>query len=98
MIKVDDALILKLETLARLKLSDEERQRLKGDLESVLAMVEKLDEVNTEGVEPLTHIVQQKHALREDVVEGQLTEDDALRNAPVAAPPYYKVPKVIDRS
>jgi len=98
MVKVDDALILKLETLARLELSKEERAGLKNDLESVLAMIEKLEEVDTEGIDPLTHIVSVKHELRSDVVQGQLTEAEALMNAPVKEAPYFKVPKVIDRS
>lgn len=98
MVKVNDALILKLETLARLQLSDDERRRLQGDLEQVLVMVDKLEEVNTEGVLPLLHVVDQKQLLRPDVVREQLTEEEALRNAPEKHGPYFSVPKVIDRS
>ncbi|MCB0666263.1 MAG: Asp-tRNA(Asn)/Glu-tRNA(Gln) amidotransferase subunit GatC [Saprospiraceae bacterium] len=98
MIKVDDALILKLENLARLQLNQSERASLKEDLEAVLQMVEKLGEVDTEGVEPLRHITRAEADLREDTVKGQLTVEQALLNAPVREPPFFKVPKVIDRS
>jgi aspartyl-tRNA(Asn)/glutamyl-tRNA(Gln) amidotransferase subunit C len=98
MVKVNDALILKLETLARLQLSGDERLRLQGDLEQVLAMIEKLEEVDTEGVLPLLHVVDQKQVLRADEVREQLTEEQALSNAPEKHGPYFSVPKVIDRS
>ncbi len=98
MVKVDEALILKLETLARLQLSDQERQRLRADLEAVLAMVEKLEEVNTGGVAPLLHLSGDHQELREDEVKDQLSEEEALLNAPEKKPPYFRVPKVIERS
>lgn len=98
MIKVDDALILKLENLARLQLNQSERASLKEDLEAVLQMVEKLGEVDTEGVEPLRHINRAEADLREDTVHGHLTVEQSLLNAPVKKPPFFKVPKVIDRS
>ena len=98
MISVDDQLILKLESLARLELSPGERISLRKDLESILEMIEKLEEVDTEGIEPLLHIVEQKQELREDQVEGQLSGEEAIKNAPLKEPPYFKVPKVIDRS
>ena len=97
--KIDEAVILKLEKLSRLKLSTEERNGLKGDLESVLEMVNKLGEIDTEGVEPLTHIVgHNDNAMREDIVANQLSVEEALMNAPEAQPPYFIVPKVIKRT
>jgi aspartyl-tRNA(Asn)/glutamyl-tRNA(Gln) amidotransferase subunit C len=98
MVNVDNALILKLEKLARLQLSETERSNIRRELESVLAMVEKLEEVDTRGVEPLLHIVEREQSLREDVVENQLSGDDALSNAPEKESPFFKVPKVIERS
>lgn len=96
-IEVNDALILKLEKLARLRLSVEERSTLRGDLKSILKMVEKLDEVNTEGVEPLRHIIETDGELRTDQVGRQLSSDEAVSNAPAKKGPFFKVPKVIDR-
>ncbi|MBK8506323.1 MAG: Asp-tRNA(Asn)/Glu-tRNA(Gln) amidotransferase subunit GatC [Saprospiraceae bacterium] len=97
MANVDNALILKLEKLARLQLSESERSRLSRDLKSVLAMVEKLEEVDTRGVEPLVHIAEQEHTLRDDLVLNQLSEVQALINAPEKEQSFFKVPKVIER-
>ena len=98
MVNVDNELILKLEKLARLQLSEKERSSLMGDLKSILAMVKKLEEVDTTGVEPLLHMVVQDHPLRDDVVQNQLSEKEALSNAPESEPPFFRVPKVIERS
>ncbi len=95
---IDNQLIAKLETLARLELADEERQKLKADLEDILRMIEKLDELDTTGVEPLMHLSEVDDATRDDVVGEQLTTEEALRNAPQKHAPYFVVPKVINRS
>ncbi len=95
---IDEALILKLEKLARLKLSADEREHLRKDLEDILAMVEKLDEVDTTEVEPLIHMTDVHSVLREDEVKGQLDQAEALRNAPNKVDTYFTVPKVIKRT
>ena len=94
--QVDRALILKLENLARLELSDTEREKLANSLNNILTMVDKLNELNTEGVEPLVYINEDVNILREDVVKNQLPRQDALKNAPDHNGTYFKVPKVID--
>lgn len=93
---VDRALILKLENLARLELSETERTKLTGSLNDILKMVDKLNELNTEGVQPLVYINEDVNILREDVVKNQLSRQDALKNAPDHNGTYFKVPKVID--
>lgn len=93
--KIDESLILKLEQLARLQLSTAERTAIQNDLNRILEMVEKLEELNTEGVEPLTYINEDVNVLREDVVRGQTDRADALRNAPDQDGEYFRVPKVI---
>ncbi len=95
---VDDGLILKLEKLSRLSLSGEERSNLKQDLDEILEMVKALEEVDTEGVEPLMHMTEETTVMRQDSVSDQLTNREALSNAPAPASPYFSVPKVIDRS
>ena len=95
--KIDEALISRLEQLARLELSDEERVALRNDLNAILQMVEKLQEVNTEGVEPLTNMTDIPPVLRPDRVEGQLDRRQALRNAPDTDGVFFRVPKVIDK-
>ena len=94
--QIDKELILKLETLARLELSDAERNKLQGSLNDILKMVEKLDELNTEGVEPLVYINEDVNVLRDDVIKNELRREDALFNAPAQNGVFFKVPKVID--
>ena len=94
--QIDKNLILKLETLARLELSDAERDKLQGSLNDILRMVEKLDELNTEGVAPLVYINEDINVLRDDVVKNELSREDALKNAPAQNGVFFKVPKVID--
>jgi len=93
---IDRDLILKLENLARLELSEEERTRLQGDLGEILNMVEKLKELDTDNVEPLIHISEELNVLRKDEVKNQVSRADALKNAPEKTDKYFKVPKVID--
>ncbi len=94
--KIDDALVLRLEELSRLELSAPEREKLRNSLNDILAMVEKLNELNTDGVEPLVYINEKDSRLREDVVKNEITKAKALHNAPDKNDNYFKVPKVID--
>jgi aspartyl-tRNA(Asn)/glutamyl-tRNA(Gln) amidotransferase subunit C len=94
--QIDRNLILKLETLARLELNEQEREQLRGSLNDILRMVETLDALDTEGVEPLVYINDEVNDLREDAVSNQLPRDQALSNAPDHNGVFFKVPKVID--
>jgi len=93
--KIDESLILKLEQLARLQLSDTERSAIQGDLNRILEMVEKLEELDTEGVDPLTYVNEDVNVYREDAVRGQVDREAALKNAPDQDGAYFRVPKVI---
>ncbi len=93
---IDEQLISRLEQLARLELSGEEKTRLTGDLNNILTMVEKLQELDTTGVEPLIYINETVNVLREDEVKNQVSREEALKNAPKSDGTYFKVPKVID--
>ena len=94
--QIDDALILRLENLARLDLSPAERTAMQGSLTNILTMVEQLNTLNTEGVEPLIYINEDVNVWREDTVNHQLDRRDALKNAPDSDGTFFKVPKVID--
>ena len=94
--QIDDALILRLENLARLDLSAAERTTMQGSLTNILTMVEQLNTLNTEGVEPLIYINEDVNVWREDTVNYQLDRYDALKNAPDSDGTFFKVPKVID--
>ena len=93
---IDRSLILKLENLAMLELSGEEREKLTADLNNILAMVEKLGEPDTTGVEPLVYLNEETGRLREDEVENEVPCEKALKNAPDHDGTYFKVPKVLE--
>jgi aspartyl-tRNA(Asn)/glutamyl-tRNA(Gln) amidotransferase subunit C len=82
--------------LARIAMSDEEIERLAPELNNILGWVEQLGEVNTDGVEPLTAVIDQKLRLREDVVTEGNIRDEILANAPEAQHGFFAVPKVIE--
>lgn len=94
--KVDDALILKLENLAKLRLEEDEKASLKNDLEKIIDMFSLISEVDTEDVEPLRHINDDLNILREDKVQKTLTLEDVKENAPKIINNQFAVPKVIE--
>jgi aspartyl-tRNA(Asn)/glutamyl-tRNA(Gln) amidotransferase subunit C len=82
--------------LARIAMSDEEIERLAPELNNILGWVEQLEEVNTDGVEPLATVIDQKMRLRDDVVTEGDIRDEILANAPEAQHGFFAVPKVIE--
>lgn len=97
--KLDDATLDRIAELARLDVSDPAvRKQLLGDMQRVLDFVEKLNEIDTKGVEPLIHMNDEQDVLREDVAQSGLSKKEALMNAPVKDSDYFKVPKVVDKS
>jgi aspartyl-tRNA(Asn)/glutamyl-tRNA(Gln) amidotransferase subunit C len=82
--------------LARIAMSDEELDRLVPELNNILGWVEQLSEVNTDGIDPLTAVIDQKLRLRDDVVNDGNIRDDVLANAPEAQHGFFAVPKVIE--
>jgi len=82
--------------LARIAMSDEELDRLLPELNNILSWVEQLAEVNTEGVDPLTAVIEQKLRLRDDAITDGNVRDDVLANAPEAQHGFFAVPKVIE--
>ena len=82
--------------LARIAMSEDELEKLVPELNNILGWVEQLGEVNTDGVEPLTAVIDQKLRLRDDVVNDGNIRDDVLANAPEAQHGFFAVPKVIE--
>jgi aspartyl-tRNA(Asn)/glutamyl-tRNA(Gln) amidotransferase subunit C len=82
--------------LARIAMSDAEIERMVPELNNILGWVEQLGEVNTDGVEPLTAVIDQKLRLRDDAVTDGDIRDDVLANAPEAQHGFFAVPKVIE--
>jgi len=89
-------LLDKIAHLARLEIQEEEAEKLMTDMNAIIAWIDKLKEVNTDGVEPLTSMSHELNAFREDVVQQELTREDALKNAPHHDGQHFRVPKVIE--
>ncbi len=82
--------------LARIGMDDDEIEALVPELNNILGWVEQLSEVDTDGVEPLTAVIDQKLRLRDDVVTDGNIRDEVLANAPDAQHGFFAVPKVIE--
>lgn len=95
--EVNDELIEKLAHLARLEIKPEEKEGLKGDLQKMIAFIEKLNELDTSGVEPLLFMTDEVNVLREDKVVPSISREEALLNAPLKDEQFFKVPKVIKK-
>ena len=81
--------------LARLEFSGEELESFTHQLNQILEYVEKLNELDTENVEPLSHPVEGNNAFREDELKPSINREEALKNAPDRDEEFFRVPKVI---
>ena len=93
---VDQATVRRVAKLARIKVKEENVERLAGELNSILHWIEQLNEVDVEGVEPMTSVVTVKMKKRADVVTDGNNPDDVVENAPATEDDYFLVPKVIE--
>lgn len=93
--EVNDLLIENLSKLARLSFNAAEAAEIKSDLQQMITFIEKLNEVDTTGVEPLLHMSTNTDILREDEVSGSITRAEGLSNAPASDGVFFMVPKVI---
>lgn len=82
--------------LAKLELSDEDKENAKKDMASMLDYIDKLGELDTEGIEPMSHIFPVQNVMREDVVTNGDGSDDTLKNAPESNGEAFIVPKTVD--
>ena len=94
--KVDQETLQKIAHLARLEVRPEEEADLLNSLNNVLTWMEQLNEVDTTGVEPLTHISEEQNVLRPDAVGEHLSREQALANAPQHDKQFFQVPKVLE--
>ena len=93
--KIDDQIIDKISRLAYLEFGEEEKEKIRQDLEQILTFVEKLRELDTENVEHLVYLSDKTDVLREDRIIPTLSTEEALLNAPEKSGRFFKVPKVI---
>ena len=93
--EVNDQLIDKLASLSRLQFDATEKAAIKTDLQNMIQFIDQLNELDTTGVEPLLHMSDNVNVLRADEVQGSISRELALKNAPMHDEQFFKVPKVI---
>ena len=93
---VDTATVRRVARLARIKVTNDEAERMTNELNSILGFVEQLNEVDVAGVEPMTSVVSVKMRRRQDVVTDGEIAGDVTANAPVSEDNFYLVPKVVE--
>jgi len=87
----------KIAQLARLTLKEEEKEKFLDQVNQILKYVEKLNELDTQGIEPLSHSMDLVNVMREDIEKTSLTQKEALANAPSKNDKFFRVPKVVSR-
>jgi aspartyl-tRNA(Asn)/glutamyl-tRNA(Gln) amidotransferase subunit C len=95
--EVNHALIDKLSLLARLDIKPAEKEKLRTDLQQMIGFIEKLQELDTTGIEPLMHLTEEINVLRADEVKGSVSIEEALQNAQLKKDRFFMVPKVIKK-
>ena len=87
----------KLAHLSRLQFNETEKAEIKKDLQQMIGFVEKLNELNLDGVKPMLFMSEEVNVLREDEIKGSVTREDALKNAAAHNKDFFLVPKVIQK-
>ncbi|MDP2619012.1 MAG: Asp-tRNA(Asn)/Glu-tRNA(Gln) amidotransferase subunit GatC [Hyphomicrobiales bacterium] len=93
---VDSATVRRIARLARIAVSEEEVERLKDELSALLAWVEELNQVDTDGVAPMVSVIPMEMKKRADVVTDGNCADDIVANAPATEDHFFVVPKVVE--
>lgn len=93
---VDSDTVRRIAHLSRIRLDEARIEPMREDLNAILAFIEQLNEVDTNGVEPMTSVVETKMRLRADVVTDGNKPDDIVANAPVSEDGFFMVPKVVE--
>ena len=96
--EIKDELIDHIAHLARLSFEGEEKSAIKKDLNNIIDFMGKLNEVNTDNVEPLVFMSHEINVLREDIPAQTITHEEALKNAPKKDSDYFRIPKVLDKT
>lgn len=94
--KITEEMVDYIALLSRLKPEPEERERLRGELEQIVSYMDVLNTLDTEGIEPMSHVFPVKNVLREDVVEPSFPREELLRGAPGGDEKAYLVPKAVE--
>tara|TARA_B100000965_G_scaffold402228_1_gene427707 strand:- start:1208 stop:1501 length:294 start_codon:yes stop_codon:yes gene_type:complete len=97
-VKVNKELIAKLSNLSKLKFNKEETKLISEDLSKMVNFINQLNELETDGIEPLIHMNEEINNWREDKLGEVLSQEKALSNSPVQDSTYFKLPKVLDKN
>ena len=95
--KIDIKTIEKLASLSKLSFTKEELDLISKDMSKMVNFINQLDEIDTEGVEPLIHLNEEFNKWREDEIREMLDQKEALSNSPINDSTYFKLPKVLDK-
>ena len=93
--KIDTELVDKIAELAKLECDESSKAETILNLNKIVDMIGKIDELNLEGIEPLKYMTEENNIWREDIIKKEITKEEALRNAPMKDSDFIKVPKVL---
>ena len=95
--EITNKLIQDIAALAKLEFDERSAEQMKADLEKIIGFVDKLSEIDTEGVDPLIYLSEEVNVLREDEIKAVVSQVEALKNAPEKDSDYFKVPTVLKK-
>ena len=95
--EITNKLIEDIAALAKLEFDEKSAEQMKVDLERIIGFIDKLSEIDTDGVEPLIYLSEEVSVLREDEIKAVVSQVEALKNAPEKDSDYFKVPTVLKK-
>ncbi len=95
--KISEDTLKNISLLSKLEIEKSMKEKITKELESILLMVDQMNEVDTENVKPMSHPLSKAQNLREDLVSEDIERDEYIKNAPQSDDGYYLSPKVIDQ-
>ncbi len=95
--KITNKLIQDIAALAKLEFDEKSTEKMKVDLERIIRFIDKLSEIDTDGVEPLIYLSEEVNVLREDEIKATISQVEALKNAPEKDSDYFKVPTILKK-
>ena len=95
--KITEETVDHIAHLARLEFTGDSKKAIMQDMENIIGFMDKLSEVDTDGVEPLIFMSDEINVLREDIAEVTVTQKEALKNAPKHDSDYFRIPKVLSK-
>ncbi len=95
--KINNKLIDQLGALSKLKFDKDSKEKMKSDLKKIIHFIDKLNKIDTQNIDPLIYLSDEKNILRSDIPAKNTTQKEALKNAPKKDSDYFKVPKILKK-